>query len=303
VSAMRCIGNLASENAAARFSDFLLIRGIENQFDAEDDGTFSLWVHDEGEIAQATELLAKYRATPNAPEFDATTQATKQRREQLQSEDARRSTVADSARLGYERHFQGTPYFTYLLIVISVAVAVYSELGENRQAIQFLNITEMRIAPGFVLNTKHLPEVSAGQIWRLVTPIFIHFHLLHIAFNMLLLKDLGSLFERRFSMAYFAAFVLISAALSNYAQFLIGGPGFGGMSGVDYALFGFLWMRGKFDRFADWSLDANTVYAMIGWFFLCVIGIIPDVANMCHAAGLAAGMTWGWLSSKRLFSR
>ena len=300
---MRCIGNLNTEDAASRFSDFLFVRGIENQFDAEDDRTFSLWVHDEAQIAQAAEWLTKFRATPNAKEFDASAQAEKQRREQTRGEAASRSTVADTARVGYERHFQGTPYFTYLLIVISVAVAVYSELGNNRKAIQPLSITEMRVAPGFTLNTRHLPEVSAGQVWRLVTPIFIHFDLLHIAFNMLLLKDLGGLFERRFSMAYFAAFVLISAALSNYAQFRFGGPGFGGMSGVDYGLFGFLWMRGKFDRFADWSLEKNTIYAMVGWFLLCFTGLLGPIANGAHTVGLVVGMAWGWISAKRFFSR
>src|SRR3954447_22551693 len=41
-----------------------------------------------------------------------------------------------------------------------------------------------------------LPEVCHGEVWRLLTPIFLHFDLLHICFNLLWIKDLGSLVER-----------------------------------------------------------------------------------------------------------
>ncbi len=301
---MRTIGNFTSEQAASRFRDFLYACGIESQFEAEDDGTFSFWVVEDAHLPEATALLARFRADPNALEFSSAGQAAAQKRRQVsQVESARRSTVADEARLGYERDFQGTPYFTWLLIIISVAVAVYSQLGEDRRAIRFLYIASFQIDGRDIMWLAGLPEVRAGQVWRLITPIFIHFSLLHIAFNMMLLKDLGTFIESRFSAGYMVVFVIITAALSNYGQYLIGGPSFGGMSGVDYALFGFLWMRGKFDRFANWQLNRNTVYAMVGWFFLCLTGLLGPIANGAHGIGLAAGMAWGWLSAGRRFSR
>ena len=42
---------------------------------------------------------------------------------------------------------------------------------------------------------------------------------------------------------------------------------------------------------------------MIGWFVLCLVGIIPHVANACHAVGLLVGMAWGWVSAKLRFAR
>ena len=123
VNAMRTIGNLASEKAAARFSDFLFVRGIENQFEPEDDGTFSLWVMDEGHLARAGEMLATFRHNPDAPDFEVSDAAEKKRRSDEQAETSRLSTVADPDRLAYEERFVPTPYFTYLLIAASVAVA------------------------------------------------------------------------------------------------------------------------------------------------------------------------------------
>ena len=300
---MRTIGKLASETAAARFSDFLYVRGIENQFEPEDDGTFSLWIMDDTKMANASELLASFRTNPDAATYDSGAVAEKQRREETESGRASRATVADADRVGYERNFQATPYFTYLLILISVAVAIYSKLGEDAIAIHHLFIADFDAVGDYVRWHHGLVDVRAGQVWRLVTPIFIHFGLPHILFNMMMLKDVGTFIEGRFGGAYLLGLVAVSGALSNLGQYFWGGPIFGGMSGVVYALFGFLWMRGKHDRTAGWQVNPQTVYWLIGWFVICLVGIIPHVANACLAVGLAIGMAWGWLSARMRFSR
>ena len=300
---MRSIGQLSTEAEAARFCDAMYICSIAGQSEQEDDGTFSIWVEDEGEVPRARELLKRFLANPAAPEFVAASEAAeKQRRGEAQTEKPGRSEVIDTARLGYERNFVGVPYFTLFLIVASVAMVIYTRLGDDRRAMFPFLISLVDRSDG--LGGPFLPEVGAGQVWRLITPIFVHFGVLHIVFNMMLLKDLGTFIESRFSGRYLAALVVGTAVFSNLGQYLVTGyPLFGGMSGVDYGLFGFLWMRGKCDRYTNWEVNKNTVYMMIGWFVLCLVGIIPNVANYCHGVGLGVGMLWGYLSSGRLFSR
>src|SRR3990167_1681344 len=99
---------------------------------------------------------------------------------------------------------------------------------------------------------------------------------------------------------YLLSLVLVTSALSNIAQFLWSGPLFGGMSGVVYGLLGFLWIRGQLDPYFNIVLNRQVVIMMIAWFFLCLTGLMGNVANMAHGLGLATGMAWGYLTSGHL---
>ncbi len=105
----------------------LVSRGIGNNAEQEDTGTFSIWVHDDDQITEAARLFALFRTSPDAPEFRDATAAAKVIRAQLvKSEKRRRSTVADEARVGYERNFAGGGMITILLVVLTVAITVYA---------------------------------------------------------------------------------------------------------------------------------------------------------------------------------
>jgi len=143
------------------------------------------------------------------------------------------------------------------------------------------------------LNGGFLIEVREGQVWRLLTPIFIHLSLTHILFNMYWLWDLGSLIEiRRGSKALILLVVIIGIA-SNLGQYLYAGPAFGGMSGVIYGMLGFIWLRGQRDPASGLYLAPTTLAVMLVWFFLCLFGVIGDVANGAHAVGLITGIILG----------
>jgi GlpG protein len=180
---------------------------------------------------------------------------------------------------------------TAVLIGISAAVAVFSDLGNNAGFLEKLFIARTE-SEGF------LPEVLHGQVWRLITPIFIHFSILHIVFNMLWLKDLGTMIERKVSSQMLLALVTVIGVLSNVGQFLYSGPIFGGMSGVVYGLLGFVWMKSRFDPASGLYVSRETVVWMLGWFVLCLTGLAGSVANMAHGTGLVVGIVWGFASSQ-----
>lgn len=136
-------------------------------------------------------------------------------------------------------------------------------------------------------------EVRSGQVWRLITPIFLHFGILHIIFNMLWLKELGKVYEYEKGALGLLIFVVLSGVLSNVLQYMAYGPFFGGMSGVVYALLGHLWMRRQLDSSFEFGLPKFDLYLMIGWFFLCLTGWVGPIANTAHGVGLCVGMLIG----------
>ena len=315
---MRRLATFDSGPDAQRFVAALFVRGIESVPEPDESGRVEVWVLEEDRQEEAAKILLRFRENPGAPEFAGAEQVAAVEKARLRrEEEGRRSEVLDGARLGYERSFMGGAVVTSVLITLSVVLAFFSRLGEDRGALAPYMISNFyRDASGVsyhlpTLREKgasqeavreglgFLPEVARGELWRLVTPIFIHFGILHLVFNLMMLRNLGGAIEVRFGPVYLGVLILALALGSNLAQAIWKSPNFGGMSGVDYGLFGFLWIRGRRDRFATWQVPSSTVSMMLVWFFLCVLGVIPDVANGAHAAGLCLGMAWGWVSARR----
>ena len=186
-----------------------------------------------------------------------------------------------------------------ILIAVSVVVAVLTRLGTDSETIKHLAITEFHIEGGLIRWFKGLSEIKEGQVWRLFTPMFVHYGILHILFNMLWLKDLGGAIESREGTLKLALLVLFIAALSNVGQYLATGPAFGGMSGVVFGLLGYIWIRGRFDPRSGYHLERWIVMMMTIWFLLGVSGLIGNIANWAHGVGFALGIAWGFLPSRR----
>ncbi len=286
---MRLIGKLEDEDLARTFSDYLTQLDIDNQIAIESDGTFEIWVISEDDIKHAEQLLSKFLESPDDNEYKDVSKKVKKIRKQLRKEEKQQPPRVDVRTKIFRKGPTSQGSLTLLLIIISVAVSFFSGLGRNYDFLGKLFITKFLHAG--------LPEIAGGEFWRLLTPIFIHFGIIHLLFNMLWLKDLGSMVEDRKGSWFLGIFVIIVAVASNLAQYLVSTPNFGGMSGVVYALLGYIWMKGKYDPNSRLYLHKTIVTMMIAWYFLCLTGLMGNIANAAHTAGLVIGVAWGYLSS------
>lgn len=178
---------------------------------------------------------------------------------------------------------------TLLLIAGSVAGFLVFYVGAL-DLLQLLSYSAFDLVAGQLV---FIP--SEGQWWRALTPIFIHFGWLHIAFNSLWVWELGGRVEERLGTASLAVLALLVALGSNYAQFLVSGPSlFGGMSGVVYGLVGFCWISGVMRPEQGLGLQRTLLFFLLGWLVFCMVGPTwllgaGSIANAAHVSGLLLG--------------
>lgn len=294
---MRMIGQLPSAASARTFSDFLFVQGIENEIEPEKNGSWLIWVRSEEEIGSAKLHLDYYLQRPDDGRFRHAQDLARVERIRQERAEAQRAGLrlmprpADVAapRMGA---------LSISLMAIAAGVSFVSNFGKDLRPILGLFISQyVPSGPVGLGRLEDLIEVGHGEIWRLITPIFVHFGIVHLVFNLLCLKAVGPMIERAIGPARLALLVAIIAGISNLGQYLVSGPSFGGLSGVIFGLMAYAWIRGMRQPASGLYVETSTVTMMAIWFVLCLAGVIPHVANTVHALGLGMGLILGFLSA------
>ena len=333
---MRLLGTLSQQAQAQCLADYLLTLGISTQVNP-DSGSWEVWVRDEDHLPQAREEWQRFLANPSDTRYQAAIRsAAAIRRRQEQQEAEFRRNFHDRGRL-WSRPGPWQIPLTLTLILASIGVSYLSgtllhgapPAGGLLDRLTFTNwvyldqagrpipedlVEELRRPLGIagerriVRKEPRISGLRSGEIWRLVTPIFIHFGLIHLGFNMYALYSFGGLLESRRGWWWLALFVVLSAAASNIAQYLYphafeflalqqGSSIFGGMSGVLYAMFGYMWMKTRFDPETMLHLPPDLIAMMLIWLVICMTGWVGPIANTAHVTGLGVGAVWavtGW---------
>ncbi|WP_136064453.1 rhomboid family intramembrane serine protease [Modicisalibacter radicis] len=198
------------------------------------------------------------------------------------------------------------PLAAGLLALCLVVFALMALLGDR--VVAWLTIVPVSVV-GNSLNVGSLADsLAGGQVWRLLSPAFLHFGWMHLIFNMLWLWYFGRQVESLHGSARLAWVVAISAVGSNLAQYATGTVLFGGMSGVDYALLGYVWLMSRRVPQSGFFVPTMLVVFMLGWMVFTMTDLAApvgfgNVANEAHLGGLLLGLACGWLASWRARSQ
>ncbi len=117
--------------------------------------------------------------------------------------------------------------------------------------------------------------------------------------NLLWWWQLGGDIEKKFSSIKLLQLFILSAVLSGAAQFWVGGANFGGLSGVVYALLGYLWVRPYWQPNLGALVPKPTVVFMLVWLVLGFVQPFMAIANSAHLAGLVTGCLLAWLDGNK----
>ena len=132
---------------------------------------------------------------------------------------------------------------TALVLLLSLIVGAVTLLGENLDTMRWLTFLDFRVVDEYIHFVPLADSLAAGQWWRLMTPMLLHFGILHLAMNGMWYWELGRRIESRQGSINLIGLTLLFALVSNYAQFIVSGPTlFGGLSGVLYGLLGHCWI-------------------------------------------------------------
>jgi GlpG protein len=287
---MRQLATFDDERAARRFADVLCAREIDVNVSAGREGNFAVWVIDEKDLEAARAAYALFDANPQAPEHLAAEGCLEKKlRTRATDEKKSRRQVVDM-RKRFRRETGSPPAITLGLVVVSVIATFVVTFQHSDRLFDALAIGPM--VEAYTGDPFH--AVLHGQPWRLITPIFVHLSFLHILFNMWWLVDLGSILENRIGQVRFGLLVLFTAAISNAAQYAVtGSPAFGGMSGVIYALVGYIWARDRLDGSFGLSMPQSSMLVLLVWLALGFTGMLGNVANITHLGGLLSGAGLG----------
>jgi GlpG protein len=290
---MRHIGSIDDETDAQRFGDYLLASGVKNHVEEGSSG-WAVWVEDDDQLDAAKVELDAFRANPRDAKYDGAVRKAEQIRKDAERTAERRQRLFHDVRTSWGGGArQWAQPVTMALILLSLLAAAGTQLGYN---VSGPAMTALRFQSTHYVTEKAyeyelgLTDIRRGQVWRLITPIFIHYGPLHLIFNMFWLRDLGAMIEGQRGSLILLGLVLAAAIIPNLSEYAWSGPAFGGMSGVVYGLFGYAWIKGKYEPQLGVGVSRETVVIMMVWLFICMTGLIGPVANVAHVMGLVVGI-------------
>lgn len=150
------------------------------------------------------------------------------------------------------------------------------------------------------LGAKVNSAIAAGEIWRLVTPIFLHVGILHVGVNMYSLYVIGPPVERLFGLPRMLTVYLLSGIAGVAFSLAFSTAPSVGASGAIFgllgALGGFLFLHRRiFGRAGSVQLRQIALVAVIN----LAIGLSPGIDNWGHLGGLIAGLSLAYTIGPR----
>ncbi|MEM9646591.1 MAG: rhomboid family intramembrane serine protease [Planctomycetota bacterium] len=320
---MRRIGTLEDPSQAKNFCDYLLTRQIDASWD-EDPGQHDIWIREESDVEPARKELAIFRENPSDSRYSVGDEVQRIREARVAENSRRLKNLKKfqgsklprgmGGGMGGGRSRQtGTP-LTIAIIVISVIASFGTDFGRVKlpketvpnfeelldgEAQAYLTMSFVDRYQYRATDGDSFASIKQGQLWRFVTPMFLHGSELHLLFNMLWIYTLGSALERLHGSAFFLGLVMVTQVSGMLVQVLLpdwlpeglrGYPFAIGASGAVYGLFGFIWIRPRFEPMYPIAIPPQNVMLMLGWLVLCMTPIIGQVANGAHLGGLGAGV-------------
>lgn len=146
--------------------------------------------------------------------------------------------------------------------------------------------------------------IGLGEVWRMITSIFLHVDLIHLAVNMIALYQLGKVIHAYYGGRNLFVFYILSGLGGSLFSVLFLAPNVPtvGASGAVFGLLGVL-LAGSAKRTPyGLELPFRTVDILPLAIYAFLFGLVPGtgINNFAHLGGLLTGLALGWIFSHQL---
>ena len=197
------------------------------------------------------------------------------------------------ARGAYATH---VPFVTYTIIAICVVLFVIDAVLTSGETLSG-GLFGGGVGPIGENNLINAFAVADGEWWRIFTSAFIHLGPIHLAFNMFVLYQYGSLVERMYGPIEYTVIYLLCAAGGSVLTILVDPvQSAAGASGAIFGLVGLLFVVSR-RHHAVLGREARTMVAGIGGFVVYLLiftFLVPGISWTGHIGGLLVGAVLGF---------
>ncbi len=275
---------------------------------------WEIWIRDEDKLAEAKAELAAFQANPEDPKYLAAIDAARQI---IKEKQAAAQAAAKNVRPVAYRNAAPTqmiagplPPLTLTLVISCIVISLLSNFTTPRDDAK---LGKQIIDKMFFVSPKAFAQngndpaasIKRGEVWRIITPIFLHGNPIHLFMNMLALIAFGRIAERLIGTPRYALMILILGILPITLACMMpmnldGSPFTVGISGVIYGLVAYLWLISSQRPDLGFRIPDGLVVFLLMFIVLGFAGVFGDmrISNWGHLGGFVVGLILGLMERR-----
>ncbi|MBN2878019.1 MAG: rhomboid family intramembrane serine protease [Clostridia bacterium] len=174
------------------------------------------------------------------------------------------------------------PIVTYILIAICTVIFLADQIT-GKLIYGYFNTGILTY-----LGVKNNDLISSGEVWRLMTSVFLHLDIRHIGFNMIALYIWGKHAEALYGRKNYLFIYLLAGLLGSLGSYAFSSANGLGASGAIYGILGAIFYVYLYNKQFFLHVFSKQIFILaaisLGYGF-----ILPNIDNMAHLFGLVGG--------------
>ena len=267
------LGSINNPRAAQGFIDYIKSQGLQGELRSQDGKTVIICVAPE-HFHQAQPLWQAFVENPNHARYQEAS---------WQVGSTQSPLSYQGQELNLKARFKSLSWLNQTVTLLCVGIYIAFLLGGFESIYSVL-------------------QLKPDQPLTWLTPAIVHFTAVHLVFNIMWWIMLGDGIEKLSGKSTLVGLFLVTALFSNWAEFIMVGPNFGGLSGVVYGLLGFCWIHRALNPQQPALVTNGIIGFMLIWLVLGFADMLfVSMANWAHLGGLLSGMAYAFTA--QLFTK